>query len=560
MQRSHHREERGATLLWVILMMMILLGITALAVDFGLAYAVKRQLSSTADAAALAGAQEAGLRFKSTNGCPGGVPDPALVQAINSAVADTHTQNDPWGATGVPVPTITCDPTQVTVSVQEASSLNTIFARVLGINTLDPAEAATANVFGSTFGGGLRPFTVCVGDAREGKLDTTRVRQSYYTLHNNDTISGEVLQEGGDSTWTASNDEISDGSFSDVSVGDYVRLDVKSGATGASDGYYWVVWRSNNKKEIRVSTTFGGSAVNITADGVVDVYKQPPPIGNADAAWSAGSPGVLTTSSAHALIAGDAVWIAVKTGGGGASSGTYYVVSTPTNTTFTVATTPTGPPVDITSAGTVYVYKKQSLASVQECNPTGAPGNWGYASFGLGGSQPVLKCLITYGYGGDAGCLGDAIGTNLGDDNDSTPEVTAPGNSGNSIQSNPDFRARLTALLDETILLPVAGTWDQQGSNATYTAKGGAAVKVCGFAFPTSNTNPTPNPLLAGSCWDNNLYNAAAAVGNLDDVSLVLQWKYVDEYTGVYRGQSTAPSDFCELGNATCIPTVRLIG
>jgi hypothetical protein len=555
MHPTTHEQERGAVVLWMALMMIVFLIATAFAVDLGLAYAVKRQLSSTADAAALAGAQEAGLRFKSTNGCPGGVPDPALVNAIQAAVAATHTANDPWGSSGVPTATITCDPTQVTVAVQETSSLDTIFARVLGITTLNPGAAATANVFGSTFGGGLRPFTVCVGDARDGKGSPTTTQQSVYTSHNNPPVTGEVLAGGGNNNWAAGNDRIGSANFG-LAVGDYVRLDVISGAAGADDGYYWVVWVANNGRTFEVSRAFGGTRVNVTTDGVVDVYKQPAAIGGGDTAWAVA--GSVLTENGHGLAVGDQVWVAIKSGAAGATSGLHFVHSAPTPNAFTLSATAGGPRLDITSNGVVNIYEVQGLGAA--CNPTGAPGNWGYASFGLGPSQPVLKCLIEFGYGGASGCLGNAIGTDLGDDDPATPEVTAPGNPGNSIEPTNDFVRMLTDLVDRTILLPVAGTWDQQGNNATYTAKGGAAVQVCGFSFPRNNNDPTPSPLLAGSCWDNTLYNTAAASGHLDGVSLILQWRYVREYTGVYRGQSTSPTDMCELGGATCIPTVRLIG
>lgn len=56
-QKKERSNDSGATLLLMILMMVAFLGMAAVAVDLGFAYAVKRQLSSTADAAALAGAR-----------------------------------------------------------------------------------------------------------------------------------------------------------------------------------------------------------------------------------------------------------------------------------------------------------------------------------------------------------------------------------------------------------------------------------------------------------------------------------------------------------------------
>ena len=56
----HDQDERGAVLVWVALMLVVLLGIGALVIDVGALYAERRQLQNGADAAALAVAD--GLR------------------------------------------------------------------------------------------------------------------------------------------------------------------------------------------------------------------------------------------------------------------------------------------------------------------------------------------------------------------------------------------------------------------------------------------------------------------------------------------------------------------
>ena len=55
MRRSN--SERGATLITVALMLVVLLSFLALAVDVGAGYVERRRLQSVADAAALAGVQ-----------------------------------------------------------------------------------------------------------------------------------------------------------------------------------------------------------------------------------------------------------------------------------------------------------------------------------------------------------------------------------------------------------------------------------------------------------------------------------------------------------------------
>ncbi len=51
-------EQSGAIAIIIAIMISVLIGFTAIAVDVGYLYEVRRQLQSAADAAALAGAQE----------------------------------------------------------------------------------------------------------------------------------------------------------------------------------------------------------------------------------------------------------------------------------------------------------------------------------------------------------------------------------------------------------------------------------------------------------------------------------------------------------------------
>lgn len=82
----------------------------------------------------------------------------------------------------------------------------------------------------------------------------------------------ETIVGNGASTWEADDEVITEATHGLV-VGDRVRIAITSGATGASAGYYYVV-SVPTANTFTVSTTFGGSAQAITADGVVDVYEQ----------------------------------------------------------------------------------------------------------------------------------------------------------------------------------------------------------------------------------------------------------------------------------------------
>ena len=57
-QVDRPQDERGQVIVLMVLMMVVLLGFAALVVDVGYAYYAHRSLQSSADAAALAGAQE----------------------------------------------------------------------------------------------------------------------------------------------------------------------------------------------------------------------------------------------------------------------------------------------------------------------------------------------------------------------------------------------------------------------------------------------------------------------------------------------------------------------
>jgi hypothetical protein len=81
----------------------------------------------------------------------------------------------------------------------------------------------------------------------------------------------ETLVGNGDSTWEADDEVITEATHGLV-VGDRVRIAIDSGATGATAGYFFVV-SVPSANTFTVSTTKGGSAQAITADGVVDVYK-----------------------------------------------------------------------------------------------------------------------------------------------------------------------------------------------------------------------------------------------------------------------------------------------
>lgn len=167
----------------VALMMVALLGIGAFAVDLGLSYAVKRQLSATADASALAGAQAAALEYGRLYPAGGGCTSTVVgeVAAVaGTAVAQTYAANAPQGSAGTPAPTITCDGASINVRVDTASNLNSLLGGVLGVTNLNPRESATAQVSGSPAYGGMRPFAVCIDDYPDSLTDAATTNQTIF--------------------------------------------------------------------------------------------------------------------------------------------------------------------------------------------------------------------------------------------------------------------------------------------------------------------------------------------------------------------------------------------
>lgn len=169
-QRNEQRRNRikavgnddGAVAILVAVLSLVLFGMAAFAVDLGYAYSVKRQLSVTADASALAGARAAGQQF-STDRLAGVGCDPASLTPVATAAAtELHNENGPKGSDGDPAVAVSCQPdNSILVEVQNSSTLDTFFGAILGVDSLNPGTAAVARVSGSPGYAGLRPYAVC---------------------------------------------------------------------------------------------------------------------------------------------------------------------------------------------------------------------------------------------------------------------------------------------------------------------------------------------------------------------------------------------------------------
>jgi Putative Flp pilus-assembly TadE/G-like/von Willebrand factor type A domain len=137
-RRHRSDRERGQALVMVVLFMFVLLGMAAMVIDVGYAYYAHRSLQASADAAALAGAQE--------------LPNPSRAEAIayeysgenggknaRDNVRDVTVEVRTKCLTQIPG----CDPVNA-VTVTERAQIDTLFAGVLGIEKFNLSVKSTA--------------------------------------------------------------------------------------------------------------------------------------------------------------------------------------------------------------------------------------------------------------------------------------------------------------------------------------------------------------------------------------------------------------------------------
>lgn len=130
-QPKLRRGERGAVLILVAILLPVLIGFLALAVDVGYLYSMKRKYQTVADAAALACAQQMQRATPCTyrNGANN-------VQALDLAAEYGLS----WGDVN------TSQPADNQVSISLTRSVPTFFMKVLGLNTVSVVASATAEM------------------------------------------------------------------------------------------------------------------------------------------------------------------------------------------------------------------------------------------------------------------------------------------------------------------------------------------------------------------------------------------------------------------------------
>lgn len=165
--RSSLDSEKGSVLLIVAASMVLLLAISAFAIDLASFYLARAQAQRTADAAALGGASAFVSSGCTAEGCSAGGPQETLARQQAEAVAaqndiDGHPAKIQSNNITFTYPT----PQEPQITVIAGRAVPTFFARIFGIKTMNVSAKATAEAYNPSGGGSpigvtcLKPFLV----------------------------------------------------------------------------------------------------------------------------------------------------------------------------------------------------------------------------------------------------------------------------------------------------------------------------------------------------------------------------------------------------------------
>jgi Flp pilus assembly protein TadG len=140
------RDEGQVLPLLLVGLLVVLLGISALVIDVGQAYVLKRKLQATADATALAAADvlpDVGAAGATADAFGPANKNPVAHFAVTQTVTPYCLRSVAY-CYGNPAGTAPANGQANGVVVTEAADLSTTFARVLGLNTIHVTAKATA--------------------------------------------------------------------------------------------------------------------------------------------------------------------------------------------------------------------------------------------------------------------------------------------------------------------------------------------------------------------------------------------------------------------------------
>ena len=158
----------------VAILATVLFVMAAFAVDIGNAYAVARQQSVAADAAALAAAAKVGEKIPAGTACTQAMLTSIGANALAKQTADAY--NTANNKTGVSEPvksvTVTCPTADaLEVRVDNSRAVKTTLAGIIGISEISPGSFAVARYQRTRSVGGLRPWAICDETVNEAEAN-----------------------------------------------------------------------------------------------------------------------------------------------------------------------------------------------------------------------------------------------------------------------------------------------------------------------------------------------------------------------------------------------------
>jgi hypothetical protein len=206
MMKRFHSREKGFTIVFAALSMVVLLGIAALAIDGGVLFTAKGQLQDAVDAAALAGAS--GLVLSQQEAINRAISFAALNNCINQPV--TLSAGD-----------ITF-PAAGQVRVEEHHTVNLFFARVLGMNSATIGAVALAELNALVGTDKVKPWAVPFLEYTFG--DVVDLKEGGYEVGTPNSWYNPLRFPPGSGA-AAYRDNVINGSQNELFVGDQLNVE-----------------------------------------------------------------------------------------------------------------------------------------------------------------------------------------------------------------------------------------------------------------------------------------------------------------------------------------------
>lgn len=172
-------RDQGAIALIVTVLVAAFFIIAASTIDFGQAYVTKRQLSTSADSAALAAAQYY-ASLPGSCGALASAADPTDAATAQSIANNYMTKNFPGATPGTISARCSPDNKQLWVSFSNSATNGATFGQVAGVYSITTNRATTANVFVPSGVAGALPYALCFSDAQAIADNPNTVERAVY--------------------------------------------------------------------------------------------------------------------------------------------------------------------------------------------------------------------------------------------------------------------------------------------------------------------------------------------------------------------------------------------